>query len=83
MSFSHDDVLNQVQDIRRYIRGFEGCDVVDHRVTNKRMIIQCTGRNVANSLAHNLMREGYPNVQAAAGIKTSAYYVEVRFNYPY
>lgn len=83
MSFSHDDVRTQVQEVRRIVRGFDGCDVVDSHVTNKRMTIRCTGRNVANTLLANLKHNGYPIVQAAAGLKTAAYYVEVRFNYPY
>jgi len=83
MSFSHDAVANQVQEVSRIVRGFPECTVVDHRVTNKRMIILCTGRNVANTLLANLKYNGYPIAQAAAGLKTTAYYVEVRFNYPY
>ena len=83
MSFSHDDVRTQVQEVRRIVRGFDGCDVLDHRVTNKRMIVMCTGRNVANTLLANLKHNGYPIVTAAAALKSTNYYVEVRFNYPY
>ena len=83
MSFSHDDVANQVKEVSNIVRGFDGCSVIPDRVTNKRMIVMCTGRNVANTLLANLKINGYFIVDAAAGLKSSNYYVEVRFNYPY
>ena len=83
MSYSHDDVSDQVRDITKIAHAYPGSDVIRDRVTNKRMIIRCSGRNVANGLAKTLKLNGYPIVQAAAGLQSTAYYVEVRFNYPY
>ena len=83
MSYSHDDVSNQVKEISRLVKQQAGCLVIPDRVTNKRMIIRCSGRNVANTVAKTLKVNGYPIVQAAAGLQSTAYYVEVRFNYPY
>lgn len=83
MSISHDAVADQVTHISRIVRGFDGCAVVPLRTTNKRMIIMCSGRNMANTMLANLKYNGYSLVDSAAGIQSSNYYVEVRFNYPY
>lgn len=83
MAFSHEDVSTQLTEIREIVKLFDDCTVVRDRITNKRMIIKCSGRNVANHLVDNLQFHGYPMATAAAGIKSTAYYVEVRFNYPF
>ena len=83
MSYSHEDVSDQVKEISARVRMHAGALVIPDRVTNKRMIIRCSGRNVANSLVKHLKHNGYPITQAAAGLQSTAYYVEVRFNYPY
>lgn len=81
MSFSHADVSDQVKDISRIVGMSPGTKVAD--ITNKRMFICCSGRNVANEVLANLKYNGYHIVQAAIGLKTDRYYVEARFNYPY
>lgn len=83
MSYSHESVADQVKDISTIVKMVAGCSVIPDRVTNKRMIIRCSGRNVANHMVSTLKFNGYPISQAAAGLTSTFYYVEVRFNYPF
>jgi hypothetical protein len=80
MSFDVKDIAPQYKEIMQHISQYPNAVVALE--TNKRMVVQVPDGAIASFLASELSAAGYHS-EFKRGLKSSAYYVQAHYNYPY
>lgn len=80
MSLSPAVLDPQYKEVRQYISDFPETSVV--RETNKRIIVRCTARHDAETIARGLTNDGY-RCAIRKGKQSPASYIQVLLNAPW
>lgn len=74
MTFTHRPYASE--EIKEWVARFKGSEVVAE--TNKRIVIKCPDVSVAESLARQIHRSGYPS-DVQKGVRSNAGYIQAWF----